>query len=99
MQDRQFQGLPWPLGGPPGNAQLHPTAEGARATVPPVGSEGIRRRKPRRPLPRLKSRPLRTQDEPPVMWSPGFEANPNSPAGEMQGFWRLTGRGSDAEEG
>jgi len=25
------------------------------------------------------------------MWSPGFEANPNSLAGEMQGFWRLTG--------
>lgn len=33
------------------------------------------------------------------MWAPGFEANPNSPAGEMQGFWRLTGRGSDAQEG
>jgi hypothetical protein len=40
-------------------------------------------------------------DEPPVMWSPpgsGFEASPLSPAGEMQGFWRLTGRGSDAHE-
>jgi hypothetical protein len=32
------------------------------------------------------------------MWSAGFEANPNSLAGEMQGFWRLTGRGSNAEE-
>jgi hypothetical protein len=32
------------------------------------------------------------------MWSPEFEENPNSPAGEMQAFWRLTGRGSDALE-
>ena len=32
------------------------------------------------------------------MWSPGFEANPNSPAGEMQGFWWFTGRGRDARE-
>jgi len=63
-----------------------------------VGSRGIRRRKPHVALPRLKSRGLRTQDEPPVMWSPGFEASPNSPAGEMQGFWRLTGRGSDRDE-
>ncbi len=46
----------------------------------------------------MKARILRTNDEPPVMWSPGFEANPNSPAGELQGFWRLTGRGSDADE-
>ena len=63
-----------------------------------MGSRGIRRRKPYRALPRLKGRPLRTEDEPPVMWSPGFEANPNSPAGEIQGFWRLTGRGSDRDE-
>ena len=63
-----------------------------------MGSKGIRRRKPYHPLPRLKSRPVRTEDEPPVMWAPGFEANPNSPAGQMQAAWRLTGRGSDAEE-
>jgi hypothetical protein len=63
-----------------------------------VGSRSIRRRKPSQPLPRLKDRTFRTDDEPPVMWSPGFEANPNSPAGEMQAFWRLTGRGSDGEE-
>jgi hypothetical protein len=37
-------------------------------------------------------------DEPPVMWSPGFDANPNSPAGQAQAAWRLTGRGSDALE-
>jgi hypothetical protein len=40
-------------------------------------------------------------DEPPVMWSPpgsGFEASSLSPAGEMQGFWRLTGRGDDVHE-
>lgn len=63
-----------------------------------MGSKGIRRRKPYHSLPRLKARRLRTLDEPPVMWSPGFEANPNSPAGEMQAFWRLTGRGSAADE-
>lgn len=63
-----------------------------------MGSRGIRRRKAYQSLSRLKARALRTQDEPPVMWSPGFEANPNSPAGEMQGFWRLTGRGSDGDE-
>jgi len=63
-----------------------------------MGSKGICWRKPYRPLPRLKGRPLSTDDEPPVMWSPGFEANPNSPAGEMQGFWRLTGRGSSHNE-
>ena len=62
-----------------------------------MGSRGIQRRKPLRALPRLKGRPFRTEDEPPVMWSPGFEANPNSPAGEIQGFWRLTGRGSNRD--
>jgi hypothetical protein len=42
-------------------------------------------------------------DEPPVMWpspspSSGFEADPFSPAGQMQGVWRLTGGGTDANE-
>jgi hypothetical protein len=37
-------------------------------------------------------------DEPPIMWSPGFEAEPTSPAGQMQAFWRFTGRGSDVDE-
>jgi len=64
-----------------------------------VGSRGIRRRKPYRMLPRLKSRSSGVIDEPPVMWSPGFEANPNSPAGQMQAMWRFTGRGSDVDEG
>jgi len=63
-----------------------------------MGSRGIRRRKPYRPLPKLKGRPLRTEDEPPVMWSPGFEASPNSPAGYTQAWWRLTGRGSRRDE-
>jgi hypothetical protein len=63
-----------------------------------VGSRGIRRRKPYRQLPRLKSRSSGVVDEPPVMWSPGFDANPNSPAGQMQAMWRLTGRGRDTDE-
>jgi hypothetical protein len=37
-------------------------------------------------------------DEPPIMWSPGFEAEPTSPAGQMQAFWRFTGRGSDVNK-
>ena len=64
-----------------------------------VGSRGIRRRKPVRRLPRLSRRLSgNVIDEPPIAWSPGFDANPNSPAGELQGFWRLTGRGSDIDE-
>jgi hypothetical protein len=53
-----------------------------------------------RRLPKLRGG-SRIVDEPPVMWSPpgsGFEASPLSPAGEMQGFWRLTGRGRHAHE-
>jgi hypothetical protein len=70
----------------------------AEASYGGVGSKGIQRRKPYRPLPKLRGRPLRTEDEPPVMWSPGFEASPNSPAGYTQAWWRLTGRGSRSEE-
>ena len=63
-----------------------------------VGSGGIKRRKPHRPLARLKSRRGNPVDEPPVMWPEAFEADPFSPAGEVQGIWRLTGGGSDALE-
>jgi hypothetical protein len=65
-----------------------------------MGSRGIQRRKPFRRLRRLKG-DAHTIDEPPVMWSPpgsGFEASPLSPAGYVQNWWRLTGRGSDLNE-
>jgi len=63
-----------------------------------VGSKSIRRRKLYRRLPRIRARTSGVIDEPPVMWSRGFEANPNSPAGYMHCMWRVTGRGSDTHE-
>jgi hypothetical protein len=65
-----------------------------------MGSKAIRRRKPYRRLTSLR-RNANYIDEPPVMWpsaSSGFEADPFSPAGQMQGVWRLTGGGTDADE-
>jgi len=62
-----------------------------------VGSRGIRRRKPKRPrkqdaIGESSSTPLdaSTTASPAVMWpETGFEANPNSPAGEIQGLSRF----------
>lgn len=66
-----------------------------------VGSHGIRRRKPVHRLEKLRGAEAEIIDEPPVMWSPpgsGFVASSFSPAGYVQGIWRMTGRGSDARE-
>jgi hypothetical protein len=58
----------------------------------PVGSKGIKPRKRRRPLPKVRSKASVLSDEPPIMWPPpgsGFEASPYSPAGRAQQMWRL----------
>ncbi|MCU1483284.1 MAG: hypothetical protein JWN67_30 [Actinomycetia bacterium] len=58
-----------------------------------MGRAGIRRRKPRRPLPKLSGKAWPGDDTPPTMWSApgsGFEASPFSPAGRIQGMWRMT---------
>lgn len=65
-----------------------------------MGAKGIRKRTPSRRLPSLRRR-TNYIDEPPVMWPPpssGFEADPFSPAGQMQGWWQFTGGGTDANE-
>jgi hypothetical protein len=65
-----------------------------------MGTKGIRKRKPYRRLPSLRGK-AHYIDEPPVMWpssSSGFEADPFSPAGQIQGVWRLTGGGTDTNE-
>jgi hypothetical protein len=61
-----------------------------------MGSKGIKRRKPRRPLPKVRGgRPISDADEPPIMWpSPGsgFQADPFSPTGTAQREWFLIRR-------
>jgi hypothetical protein len=57
-----------------------------------MGSEGIKRRKPKQPLPRLKGSRFAEPSEPPIMWpeaGSGFEADPFSPAGQAQMRWNL----------
>ena len=57
-----------------------------------MGSKGIKPRKRRRPLPKVRGQARVMGDEPPVMWpSPGsgFEASPYSPAGRAQQMWTL----------
>lgn len=59
-----------------------------------MGSKGIKPRKRRRPLPKVRSSADAISNEPPIMWSPpgsGFEASPYSPAGRAQQMWALVG--------
>ena len=55
-----------------------------------MGSKGIKPRKPRRRLPRLKRMRIEDPTSGHVAWPPkgsGFEASPYSPAGYLQRMW------------
>jgi hypothetical protein len=69
-----------------------------------VGAQGIRRRKPKRPLPPARLSEHDESSPPHIMWpgpGSGFEADEWSPAGRAQQMWRFSlglsrGRGQRA---